>query len=752
MSKIIEVNREHSKIVCKIVEKYKKPIEEKTPIIVQSWEGKNRENPDGYKKFWVSNTGKMLLVPGDRNCFLLDVAEALKVKDENRLAGNRAIAPNSYGYFGIYVNYHEKYDMVEIAAILLDGKRGKDGIPKKWEFYPNGHNRWFWFYDDRVIYNTSGKQFWPSEEGKYYNKYWPKKLNDLDKMKMSSASIAEFKKFAKIDNFRGSRYSTDSLRFTWGWGEFYKKIQPRPENKNTKKYEEMNAVKLTPLSELEKRYPADYTKHERLRLDGNIYYSYDFRKKDFYHFEIINENLAVVRYLERCRLNPYSSEDRIDNEFTEWYRIFITDKGDVKIFLKTSEDKYKISSVKASSIASYYSSVTFGNFEELKNFKRTKYIYDIVKESNHPIEALINILRHPVVERFAKSGYNNIAQSLMTNCEVSRNFEHMFAQKEKSTGSLNQLTGLNKEQLKWVEDRTILERGYLRNNACDAIKAIKLLYGTNDISSWSSKSTQELLPIFKSLIENSGRRWVYDLDIDCNNYYSDDHAIEDSRKKEIVSILKATHGDNRHIRLVIDTFRMYKYLNNKPNIGNIYDVKKYTDLTRLHDALIELKNIEDAERRAYYNAQEKERLEQDKKKFEKGQEERRKKFNFTTDEDNFLIKIPEELSEITAEGTALRHCVGGYIHNHASGQTNILFLRKKDMESTPFYTIEVRSDHVVQLHGMANRWLGNNPEAIPFVIKWLKEKGIRCDKRILLETATGYGSTGRLLNAADYGL
>ena len=46
---------------------------------------------------------------------------------------------------------------------------------------------------------------------------------------------------------------------------------------------------------------------------------------------------------------------------------------------------------------------------------------------------------------------------------------------------------------------------------------------------------------------------------------------------------------------------------------------------------------------------------------------------------------------------------------------------------------------IVQIHGFGNRWLGNNQEAIPTVVRWLRKNDIKCDNSILTCTAIGYG-------------
>jgi hypothetical protein len=73
-------------------------------------------------------------------------------------------------------------------------------------------------------------------------------------------------------------------------------------------------------------------------------------------------------------------------------------------------------------------------------------------------------------------------------------------------------------------------------------------------------------------------------------------------------------------------------------------------------------------------------------------------------------------------------------------------LRRKDDEITPFYAIEMNNDkQIVQIHGFCNKWLGNNPEAIPTVIRWLRKHDIKCDQQILTCTAKGYGRTNEYI-------
>lgn len=166
----------------------------------------------------------------------------------------------------------------------------------------------------------------------------------------------------------------------------------------------------------------------------------------------------------------------------------------------------------------------------------------------------------------------------------------------------------------------------------------------------------------------------------------------------------------------------------------------YSDIVRAHDALTALCNEQEAERRAYWNASEAERRRKDDERRKKVDEERR---HYEYEDDAFIIRLPKDVNEIVAEGSRQNICIGGYTTRHSRGDTNLFFLRRKDDETVPFYAIEMDTNkRIVQIHGFGNKWLGNDPDAIPTVVRWLRKNGIECDNTILTCTARGYGRTG----------
>jgi len=85
-----------------------------------------------------------------------------------------------------------------------------------------------------------------------------------------------------------------------------------------------------------------------------------------------------------------------------------------------------------------------------------------------------------------------------------------------------------------------------------------------------------------------------------------------------------------------------------------------------------------------------------------------------------MIRAAESSDELIAEGAALSHCVGMYAGRHASGETNILFIRKASELDKPYYTVEVKNNIIIQVHGKNNR--SANEEVANFVNAFKNEK------------------------------
>lgn len=95
-----------------------------------------------------------------------------------------------------------------------------------------------------------------------------------------------------------------------------------------------------------------------------------------------------------------------------------------------------------------------------------------------------------------------------------------------------------------------------------------------------------------------------------------------------------------------------------------------------------------------------------------------KKYEFTRGD--FMLRAPKTTKEIIDEGSKLSHCVGSYADRHVKGQTCILFLRKVTDPETPFYTVELKNNKIVQVRGKKNA--SATEEIQDFIDEFTKQK------------------------------
>lgn len=88
---------------------------------------------------------------------------------------------------------------------------------------------------------------------------------------------------------------------------------------------------------------------------------------------------------------------------------------------------------------------------------------------------------------------------------------------------------------------------------------------------------------------------------------------------------------------------------------------------------------------------------------------------------NGLTLIPPKNStEIVNEGHTLHHCVHSYVERVANGKCVILFIRETANIKKPFYTLEVRGNQVIQIHGEHHK--APTPEVQKFLDLWKLKK------------------------------
>jgi hypothetical protein len=91
---------------------------------------------------------------------------------------------------------------------------------------------------------------------------------------------------------------------------------------------------------------------------------------------------------------------------------------------------------------------------------------------------------------------------------------------------------------------------------------------------------------------------------------------------------------------------------------------------------------------------------------------------YVYDDPKFTVLRPMLPSDIYREGTVLCHCVGSYTGRVLSGETKILFMRKKSMPDVPYVTFELKDNRIAQQYGSHDRW--TTPEERDFIDRWFK--------------------------------
>ena len=614
-------------------------------------------------------------------------------------------------YEGFYVRYIEELDALEMARVWLKGNRGQNGEEKYWSYrhnfyYSYSEDRFFLFHNDSNAYLYDGTV---QTGSKYYSKFVIDALSEwMGRSLTCGANYTELKKFTPRVRFNsettywGWSRSSGYAPQVWEYREWYKR--DFFDRKISEKAKNILAYEL-----------------------DDIEFTRQTNRTKAILFQKLDDNYAVLRCYDYP--HTWSTTERryvsTNDNGTEVARLFVPSKGKPTMMAKEG-DTWK---VKASTPWRAKDSAEIINYEEMENYPRLKYILPCINKSDCSIQSFVNILRHPIVEQLYKAGYPETAKALCRDDTIAANLREVFGVEKEKKLPMFKLLGVNKFVLNAAEKR---------NSPLSVISEIKYFVGDFD----ATKINEETCELLAGYIEGVNNWTINNIreivDYERWNYWRRDcgDPLTDEQRKWVIRLLKMEKKQPGCVSLFRDTLDVYRRVNNKPDI-DLYGCHNHSEISRLHDAIINLQIQEEADRRAAYDERERRRMEDLKKTFEKLQEDRISKFEFENDE--YCIRVPHELTEITKEGVCLHHCVGGYVDRHANGNTNIIFLRRKGAEDTPFYTIEIdNGNNVVQIHGYGNRWLGNNPEVVPFVYTYLNKIGAKYNKQLLLNKGTGY--------------
>lgn len=627
-----------------------------------------------------------------------------------------------YGYYGKYFRYVEELGALEVANVCLKKKgRGKAGETVDWEYLPKSYYyldaaRVFIFKGDTNVYLGDGKVEYG---GRYYNDVFLRALNHS-----SSAVIDGEILRREVSRFIGRTYTqcSDSCG-TFYLKEWYKRsFIPRKVSAESKNILDMYDLGDAP---------------HYIRKDKYGYY-----EPGYIYFQKLDDNYAVLR-LFRYRgayniRNDEGYEEYLKETRTEDQRVYISATGKPVVF-KNENDAW----VRKGSPVREYHGYEIINKEDIPSFKPLSYIKDIINGNidRNTMGSITTVLRHPIIESLFKSGYTEIAKMLLVDGKVAANMRNYFGVQKETKGSIYKVLGVNKYILEKVEKSIGDRDNSYYGRYCDVVRDMKRLFDKDNISDLSKETVDLVFPVLAN--ESMIMDRVNNLLLGNWEYWRSNREKRPIDKKRRDMFLKMCH---MNAKTDIDVFHVFTDIHRTANridserygidVNNWHNVH---DLIRIHDAVVEISARLDAERQARWNEAKAAEIEEQKKTFEKLQKDRVEKYEYEDDE--FCIRMPKKPGDLIAEGAALHHCVGGYERSHAMGETDIIFLRRKASEDEHFYTIEIRDNKVIQIHGKNNKWLGNDPEAIPFVYEWLTKLGVSFVTKLLLNKATGYGAS-----------
>ncbi len=615
-------------------------------------------------------------------------------RNEDRIWVNAGSQP-----YRAYAKYHEDIDRLEVAMVVYDTTRGD-------------HNHEWLFAGDRLFIGKDKSAM--NQNGLTILNSITIKKSDVEnsvthalqailRAEASEKFLQEFEKFLGCNYFIIGNGTAVDVEHPWHLTKWYtSKQKARSSGKSQKLVDGLVQFPLSDIDGLAYIYAPIF---RDTTWRGDEYTS------NIIYFERVNDEWSVLRGLIR----------NDDEEFDEVWRVYLGDDGTNRIATKTNGYWIPSSQPKGWYFRKAY---YFANVDDaVEKCNRIKYIMPIYKEANS-VDYLFTILRFPIIEQLYKLGHKQMALRIARSNTPMSDIKEMFGEyyKEKEKSILRQI-GMTKHQLDSYYD-IYASRRYNRGSV---IKIMREALGS-DLSHVDNDTYDEYLNAIDAMVGDFwGRTIVDQLNIDKSRFWK--------------NVVRLGTKNRESYRLISDTLSEYKRLDNpKPEVDWIFD--DYSDIVRTHDALMALRQEQEAAYRAYRNMAEADRLRLEDEKRKKVDEKRK---HYEHEDDNFIIRLPKDVNEIVAEGSRQSICIGGYTTRHSKGETNLFFLRRKNDETTPFYAIEMRDNNIIQIHGFGNKWLGNNPEAIPTVVRWCRKHGIKCDTKILTCTAKGYGKTNEYI-------
>jgi len=703
----------------------------------------------------------------------LDIKKGKEVTS-NQLPDDKRFISNRGDIYYQYIKCHTYNSGKKLLEWTLCKASTRVSDPKPWVKYET-----FYMDEDRNFYKQDGRKMikvfdknnaYPDNPNPsyYYTDHYRCKLDwvkngkefvrlALKRMEYSKSTplMKEFKDFWGQDEFYLQNGRVIQFESLWSLQHWYESSAKKIKTKS--KVEDI----IDDLAQLELPVAKTYETVEEDRVgDSSTHYGYNpsSYRNDLYNYMVyqkINNEIGVLRFFKKDYHYTYNQITgryayTYDDEPYEDSRVYFDFNG--KMTRCVAVDSTGALHKKDISSMTWGYKGFFANPEDIGTEKRISFLKGVIEKVKHdgrcPV-AIVNMLRYPEIEQLFKMGYIRTALSIGSSRTCNADLKNLFITYNKKGKNLVEKSGLSAKWLKlyldnFSDDRTDRNHSYSK----DIFDTYINLWGTKNVPekekfdlmmSVINKIQQNYYYRYNSSFETRTRFIIHAL----TDAYPDGVPNEDEKellRKFFNNAARLTAKAPESAQLIKDTIQTWENLNDENRVVIDWMFDSPSDVIRAHDAVTALLNEQRAAARREWDMAEAERnkmLDERRKKLD----EKRKKWEY--EDDDYIIRLPKDNAEIVREGSIQRICIGGYTSNHSNGNTNLFFLRRKgDNEDIPFYAIEVNNAGVtVQIHGMCNRWLGNNPEAIPTVIRFMRQNGFRCTDEILTCTSAGYGQT-----------
>lgn len=599
-----------------------------------------------------------------------------------------------------YAKYHDDIERLELAEITMETTRKEE--VKKWKYVGN---KYFLGKDKSVVDEhgnviTSDFYLSPYHRANDFKGF----LGMFYRIEIPS-NVSEFKKFLGSDTYVVGSGRMVNVSYCWHIQEWYKTTQKvRGKGKQQKLTDELIEMGVEDIDDI-------ILGHMQNEIFNANYGGYC--NSSVLYYERLDNGWSALRHFKRIG----------NDQVMESERIYINDDGSNRIVIP-SKDGW----VPAKQTHTYNNIKFVNRYEAMKQCDRLKYIVPaLCEESDSSFRnCLISVLRFPVLEQMMNIGYKKmsikLARSNTPKADIASLFGGYYNEKAKS---IYKKTGMNRHQFTMHMQQVEADSRYY-GRASAVLKEMRRTFGDNFVH-LDNDTFDKYYNAFRSMMQG----WR-------NTIYPQLERIGIDREKFVKNAIRLADKNRNVYSVLNDTLDQYTRLNagTEPEINWIFD--SYSDVVRAHNSIDELQRAQQNERRAMWDMAEAERRKKEEEKRIKLDKDRKE---WEYEDDEYIIRLPKDLSEIVSEGNKQRICIGSYTSRHAIGDTNLFFLRRKNSPDTPFYAIEMNKyKEIVQIHGYCNMWLGNNPEAIPTVVRWLRKNGFKCKEQILTCTSRGYCS------------